>query len=84
MKLYFLNTISHFPNKIGRVLSIAIGCFMVLYLPAQTTPEFRGVWVATVDNIDWPNKKWSCCLLHICIVSLFYAIFHSILRVVSR
>jgi len=29
---------------------------MVSYLPAQTTPEFRGVWVATVDNIDWPNK----------------------------
>ncbi|MEO6547439.1 MAG: family 10 glycosylhydrolase [Ferruginibacter sp.] len=28
------------------------------YLPAnaQSTPEFRGVWVATVDNIDWPNK----------------------------
>jgi uncharacterized lipoprotein YddW (UPF0748 family) len=23
---------------------------------AQTTPEFRGVWVATVDNIDWPSK----------------------------
>ncbi len=22
---------------------------------AQTTPEFRGVWVATVDNIDWPS-----------------------------
>lgn len=23
---------------------------------AQTTPEFRGVWIATVDNIDWPSK----------------------------
>lgn len=23
---------------------------------AQTRPEFRGVWVATVDNIDWPSK----------------------------
>lgn len=22
---------------------------------AQTKPEFRGVWVATVDNIDWPT-----------------------------
>jgi uncharacterized lipoprotein YddW (UPF0748 family) len=22
---------------------------------AQATPEFRGVWVATVDNIDWPS-----------------------------
>ncbi len=23
---------------------------------AQTRPEFRGVWVATVDNIDWPSR----------------------------
>ncbi len=23
---------------------------------AQAKPEFRGVWVATVDNIDWPGK----------------------------
>src|SRR5688572_4036376 len=26
---------------------------------AQTSPtrEFRAVWIATVDNIDWPSKK---------------------------
>jgi uncharacterized lipoprotein YddW (UPF0748 family) len=24
---------------------------------AQTKPEFRGAWIATVDNIDWPSKK---------------------------
>jgi uncharacterized lipoprotein YddW (UPF0748 family) len=23
---------------------------------AQPRPEFRGVWIATVDNIDWPQK----------------------------
>jgi len=23
---------------------------------SQTKPEFRGVWVATVDNIDWPSR----------------------------
>lgn len=23
---------------------------------AQTRPEFRGVWIATVDNIDWPSR----------------------------
>ncbi|HEX2683029.1 MAG TPA: family 10 glycosylhydrolase, partial [Ferruginibacter sp.] len=23
---------------------------------AQAKPEFRGVWVATVDNIDWPSR----------------------------
>jgi len=27
-----------------------------LFLQAQTRPEFRAVWVATVDNIDWPSK----------------------------
>jgi len=31
------------------------------YLPAQVTPpsvqrEFRGVWIATVGNVDWPSK----------------------------
>ncbi len=26
------------------------------YAQAQTRPEFRGVWVATVDNIDWPGE----------------------------
>ncbi len=32
------------------VLLISIGGF------SQPTTEFRGVWVATVDNIDWPTK----------------------------
>ncbi len=26
-------------------------------LSAQAKPEFRAVWVATVDNIDWPSQK---------------------------
>ena len=30
-------------------------CFFQ-YTEAQTRPEFRGVWVATVDNIDWPKQ----------------------------
>src|SRR3954465_11271340 len=25
--------------------------------PKPVAPEFRGVWVATVDNIDWPSKR---------------------------
>jgi uncharacterized lipoprotein YddW (UPF0748 family) len=31
----------------------------LLLVFAQTAPkfEFRGVWVASVDNIDWPSKK---------------------------
>ena len=24
--------------------------------PAQSQTEFRGVWIATVDNIDWPSR----------------------------
>lgn len=31
-------------------------CLLSLNSSAQTKPEFRGVWVATVDNIDWPSK----------------------------
>ena len=31
---------------------------MISYaISAQPKPEFRGVWVATVDNIDWPSSK---------------------------
>lgn len=30
--------------------------FFIIYCQAQTMPEFRGIWVATVDNIDWPAK----------------------------
>ena len=42
-------------------LSCLIGaCLTILNAKAQfTSPnyEFRGVWVATVDNIDWPSNK---------------------------
>ncbi|MFY7839585.1 MAG: glycoside hydrolase family 10 protein [Lacibacter sp.] len=31
-------------------------CFAV-HLSAQPKQEFRAVWIATVDNIDWPSKK---------------------------
>jgi uncharacterized lipoprotein YddW (UPF0748 family) len=30
--------------------------FIASLLMAQAKPEFRGVWIATVDNIDWPAK----------------------------
>ena len=32
-------------------------CFISFAISAQPKPEFRGVWVATVDNIDWPSSK---------------------------
>jgi uncharacterized lipoprotein YddW (UPF0748 family) len=56
MKLFFLNTLSNCANKIVRVLSAVVFSFIILSLSAQTKPEFRGVWIATVDNIDWPTK----------------------------
>ena len=31
-------------------------CLLPMVSSAQAKPEFRGVWVATVDNIDWPSK----------------------------
>lgn len=30
--------------------------FTAVRLFAQNQPEFRGVWIATVDNIDWPKR----------------------------
>jgi len=33
-------------------------CLSSFISGAQTKPEFRGVWVATVDNIDWPSNKY--------------------------
>ncbi len=31
-------------------------CLLPVSSSAQAKPEFRGVWVATVDNIDWPSR----------------------------
>jgi uncharacterized lipoprotein YddW (UPF0748 family) len=36
---------------------LVVGCCLLpVFSFAQTKPEFRGVWVATVDNIDWPSR----------------------------
>ena len=37
-------------------IPIAIGSILPIASSAQTKPEFRGVWVATVKNIDWPSR----------------------------
>ncbi len=39
--------------------SLTIGCFLLFsnVLRAQPKYEFRGAWIATVANIDWPSKK---------------------------
>ncbi len=40
--------------KIYLLLSFLLySCFTL----AQPPSEFRGVWIATVDNIDWPSRK---------------------------
>jgi uncharacterized lipoprotein YddW (UPF0748 family) len=42
----------------GLLLAVAVRLVPAGAAPAMSTPqrEFRGVWVATVDNIDWPSK----------------------------
>jgi uncharacterized lipoprotein YddW (UPF0748 family) len=36
-------------------LTAGLFCILCNYVSAQPKAEFRGVWVATVDNIDWPT-----------------------------
>lgn len=39
-----------------KLLFLCVCTFVALTSGAQTKPEFRGLWIATVDNIDWPSK----------------------------
>jgi uncharacterized lipoprotein YddW (UPF0748 family) len=39
------------------LLPVIVFLFQALTTVAQSKYEFRGVWVATVVNIDWPNKE---------------------------
>ena len=41
--------------KFSFLLLIAY-CLLPIVSFSQTKAEFRGVWVATVENIDWPSK----------------------------
>lgn len=38
-------------------LLTAACCLPAVHSFSQAKPEFRGVWVATVDNIDWPSNR---------------------------
>jgi uncharacterized lipoprotein YddW (UPF0748 family) len=42
------------PNR--RTILIVCLLLFTVSLIAQPKPEFRGVWIASVDNIDWPLK----------------------------
>lgn len=39
------------------LLTILTLCLIMSSAKAQPVYEFRGVWIATVDNIDWPQKN---------------------------
>ena len=41
-----------------RILLIISVILITDHISAQPKYEFRGVWVATVDNIDWPSTKY--------------------------
>src|SRR6516162_1958930 len=38
-----------------KLLLLFLSCFLLLISFAQPKYEFRAVWIATVDNIDWPS-----------------------------
>jgi uncharacterized lipoprotein YddW (UPF0748 family) len=40
------------------IITLILLCFSSFVFPQTTSAnyEFRGVWIATVDNIDWPSK----------------------------
>lgn len=45
-------------NFFGRAAALLLFFFLIIvtcFAQRDTVPEFRGVWIATVDNIDWPE-----------------------------
>ncbi len=44
-------------NKPLSIFTFLVAIFCAKVSIAQPNPEFRGVWIATVDNIDWPRKN---------------------------
>jgi uncharacterized lipoprotein YddW (UPF0748 family) len=43
-------------KKLASILVLLVCTFQLFAQPVRNF-EFRGVWVATVENIDWPSKK---------------------------
>ena len=44
------------PNRRSILLILLIAFTSNLFAQTKPKPEFRGVWIASVDNIDWPLK----------------------------
>jgi uncharacterized lipoprotein YddW (UPF0748 family) len=44
------------PNRRSILLILFIAFTSTVFAQTKSKPEFRGVWIASVDNIDWPLK----------------------------
>ncbi|MGC4046900.1 MAG: family 10 glycosylhydrolase [Armatimonas sp.] len=47
----------HFRLGAAMAAALAVSTLAQAQTPPALPREFRGVWVATVDNIDWPSRK---------------------------
>ena len=43
-------------NEMNKLIAVVIFLYSSFVGLAQSQKEFRAVWIATVDNIDWPTK----------------------------
>jgi uncharacterized lipoprotein YddW (UPF0748 family)/predicted transcriptional regulator len=51
------STLNRLLDKLRSVVPLLAIFFLPVILRAQPKYEFRAVWVASVENIDWPSKK---------------------------
>jgi uncharacterized lipoprotein YddW (UPF0748 family) len=49
--------LAHYSFAATLCLLLITYCLLPIFTTAQAKPEFRGVWIATVENIDWPSSK---------------------------
>ena len=54
IKHLILTNLSYFAVMVKMRLFLMLSLFCSLSVLAQPAVEFRGVWMATVVNIDWP------------------------------
>src|SRR5215204_3614006 len=40
-----------------KLILVFLSAFYLFNAFAQSKAEFRGVWIASVDNIDWPRRN---------------------------
>jgi uncharacterized lipoprotein YddW (UPF0748 family) len=65
LHLYTKKKVKH--RRYVLLLPLLLCCSIFLTaVNAQPKYEFRGVWVATVENIDWPSQKYLSTDSRIC------------------